>query len=110
MHSHVSELSSHLTRLADRCRTARWFGALFHVGVAQDIVADVASDQAKIRATVTEAQNCDLEALAQIERATAKDSDGGATITPRELRQIRPLIVKSATLDNQVAVMTEAQP
>jgi hypothetical protein len=107
MSSHVSELTGHLARFSDRCRTARWFGPLFHVGVAQDIVADVAADQAKIRATVTEAQNFDLEALAQIERATAKDSDGGCTITPKELRRIRPLIVKSATLDNQVATMTE---
>lgn len=107
MSSHVTELAGHLSRFADRCRAARWFGPLFHVGVAQDIAADVASDHSKIRETVTEAQNFDLEALAQIERATAKDSDGGCTITPKELRRIRPLIVKSATLDNHAAAMVD---
>ncbi len=103
MSSHVPELSSHLSGFAERCRAARWFGALFHVGVAQDIVADVVADQAKARVTATEAQNCDLEALMEIEKATAKDSDGGEKITPRELRKIRPLIVKSAALDNELA-------
>jgi hypothetical protein len=103
MHSHVSELTSHLARFAERCRAARWWAPLFHVNVASDIAADVAADQEQIRATVTQAQDFDLEALAQIETATAKDSDGGSAITLRELRRIRPLIVKSATLDQHAA-------
>lgn len=106
MSSTVHELTVNLARFAERCRSARWFGALFHVGVAQDIAADIAKEQSVVRETVTSAANFDLEALAEIEAATAKDSDGGSAITPRELRRIKPLIVKSATLDQHAANLT----
>lgn len=107
MSSHVQELSSTLAHFARRCRDARWWNALFHVGVAQDIVADIEKEQAVVRSTVNEAAKFDLEALAEIEAATAKDSDGGSTITPRELRKIKPLIMKSATLDQHAANLVQ---
>lgn len=36
----TAELRSYLGTFAARCREARWYGALFHVGVVDDIAAD----------------------------------------------------------------------
>lgn len=106
MSSTVTELTGQLARFAERCRSMRWFGALFHVGVAQDIAADIATHEAKVNATFNEAKKYDLEALAELEAAQHPDSDGGRAITPKEIRRIKPLIVKSATVDDNGAGMT----
>lgn len=105
----VAELLGHLARFSDRCRASRWFGALFHVGVAQDIVADIAKQQDQIRDAAHAAETYDLEALAKIDEATSPESDGGVAITPKELRAIKPLIVKSATLDHDTADLANIQ-
>lgn len=101
------ELSQTLRRLADRCRAARWWGALFHVGVCQDIAADVLAHEKKIRVTAQAAENFDSEALARIEEAQSPNSDGGRDITPKEMREIKPLIAKSAVLDSEAAGMAK---
>jgi len=61
---------------------------------------------AAIISAVSLAEAFAVEALVKIEEATQPGSDGGASITPKELRQIRPLIVKSATLDHEAGEMT----
>lgn len=99
----TSELTTTLSRFAERCKGARWLGALFHVGVCQDIAADVVRHQGQIRDTTHAAETYDLEALAKIEDAQKPDSDGGTAITAKEMRGIKPLIVKSATLDHDAS-------
>lgn len=48
----LCELRESLKGFADRCLSQRWFGPLFRVHVAQDIVADVEKNEQAAKAVV----------------------------------------------------------
>jgi len=64
----LAELRDYLSTFFTRCRAARWLGALFHVRVCQQIVADVqANEQAAAReAYAAEQEDAEAEKLIQI--------------------------------------------
>jgi len=80
-----------------------WLGALFRVGVAQDIVADVAKQQEQIAADAYSAEQCVREALKMQEAAQSPDSLGGTAITPEEAAPITRLLNRAAEIAHEIA-------
>lgn len=98
----VSELGERLGRFSSRCRSARWFGALFHVGVCQDITEDIKAHEESVRQDAFKAETYDNEAIRLMDEAMAPDSDGGAAITPKEAVRIKAMVHRSMTIDHDV--------
>jgi hypothetical protein len=69
MNTPIAELRQSLSDFATRCRAARWFGALFRVGVAQAIVEDVERQQVEIANKARGAEQADLQAAKILEEA-----------------------------------------
>jgi DNA-binding phage protein len=65
----LTELRTCLDIGATRCRAMRWFGALFHVSVAQDIAAEVAEAQTAMARDAEAARGDNEAAVALLERA-----------------------------------------
>jgi TorA maturation chaperone TorD len=80
----LAELRAYLASFAARCRAARWLGALFHCGVIEKIVADVAQTEADAAQLNYSAEQEDREA-AKIVRAALADGK----VTPDELPSLR---------------------
>lgn len=102
----IVELRSYLSGLAQRCRAARWFGALFHVTVAEDIVADLAATHAAARAKAEEAEQYDAEGL-----SLADDVLLNGVVEEHELPKLRRAIAafrKSRKADADVVEMLRA--
>ncbi len=70
--SPVRELRFYLAGFAVRCRSARWFGALFHVGVCENIVVDVAANEARAARIAQEAEQADRAAEDDLQKAKAE--------------------------------------
>jgi hypothetical protein len=107
--SPLSELRASLSEFADRCKAQRWFGALFRVNVAQDIVADVANEHAAGGRDGYAAEQADIlardeVAAARVELETALADGLDKTDRPRVVAAIARL--KSATrhVDNSAAL------
>lgn len=96
----LCELRDSLSGFSARCRAARWYGALFRVGVAQDIVADDTKALNRISRAAYSAEQDDLEAV-KIIKAAARDgfSDADLPALDKALR----LIMSSAKKDHQIS-------
>lgn len=70
--SPVKELISYAGEFADRCKSSRWLGALFHVGVVVDIAADVEAHEAE-QGRKAYANECTQRILAEKLRAILAD-------------------------------------
>lgn len=92
----LAEMREHLGEFADHCRSARWFGALFFVRVAADILADLAAYLHAVCRKAYAAEQLDREALKLIDAAQSKESAGGSSITQEELAPIKKLIARAA--------------
>jgi hypothetical protein len=83
----LAELREQTTSFRTRCKTAGWFGALFHVAIQQDVLADVSAAQVKTRDGVfTEEQ-----AAITLERKLSNILADGSVTTDElpELREIQ---------------------
>lgn len=93
----VAELRTYLTGFAARCRAARWYGALFHVGVVEKIAEDVATTETAAAQLNYTAEQEDREA-AKLVRAVL--ADGKVTVAELPtLRRAARLIDASAAHD-----------
>lgn len=92
----LEELRQWLEASADRCRSMRWFGALFRVNVAQDIAADVAKFEDKAGQLAYSAETLAREAINELHRAMSPGSPGGSDITPEEEAKIERFIQRAA--------------
>lgn len=72
--SPIGELRAYLVGFAARCRAARWFGAVFHVGVISDIAADVQAAERRAADAGYAIEQSELIAAAEI-RAFEADRD-----------------------------------
>jgi len=97
--SPLAELRSWLADTADRCRSQRWFGPLFRVNVATDILADAEKAQKQAAEDAYSAEQYDLEAVRVLNEA-ARDGFTNADI-PEVARAVR-LIRQSAQKDRRV--------
>lgn len=106
MSAYLAELSSYLTRAGAKLLGARNFPGAMHLNVAADIAADAIRDHHALAALAHRAETHDREAERLITAAQLPASDGGAAITPREMRPIRALIHRSAEEDHDLAERT----
>lgn len=95
----LAELRQSLSDFAARCRAMNWLGALFRVGVAQDIVKDVEAQQAAIANDAYSAEQSDLEAVKIIEDAAR---DGLSQCDMPALAKALRLIKRSAERDHHI--------
>lgn len=79
----IEESRTYAAETANRCRSAGWFGALFHAEVQEDIAED--------------AQRAQEAVISELDRAQDPKSDGGVMITPSEAARIR------AKLDHRIS-------
>lgn len=68
----LSELRAYLSEHAAICRARRWFGSLFHVGVCQQIVEDVAANELRAASKAHRAELLDIEADRAIQAGDLK--------------------------------------
>lgn len=68
----VKELRSYLAHHAAVCRSKRWLGSLFHVGVTELIAEDVAKNEERQAARAHRAELADIEAKRAIEAGDLK--------------------------------------
>ena len=95
----LKEVAAWLVDFTARCRAKRWVGALFWVGVTEDIVSDVVRIQRTVSAAAYAAEQEDLEAAKLIEEAAC---DGLTADDLPKLRQAARLARKSANRDRQI--------
>lgn len=103
--SPLRELRVYISNTAMRCRAGRWFGALFHVNVINDITRDVAEQQTTVARDAYTAEQYDLEALRILDEA-ARDGFSNADL-PAVVRASR-LIQRSAALDRKISDIAAA--
>lgn len=65
--SPLAELNEYVVKLSARCRAMQWVGALFHVTVISDIVADEVQVHNAIEQDAYSAEQLDLLALKAID-------------------------------------------
>jgi hypothetical protein len=117
--SPLAELRQSLGEFAARCRAQRWFGALFRVGVAQEIVADVAKDyeftarESAIAAAEDVAAEKELTAaVTNLEDALTgglDQSDAGKVVQAiARLRRARVKVRSSAARDHKISEAARA--
>lgn len=82
--STLARLQTYNREFASRCNVARWFGALFHVGVEECLIEDAKAEQAMIAATAYSAEQADLEALKLLEAVSADNE-----ISADEMRLVK---------------------
>lgn len=70
----LAELRAYLSEHAAICRVRRWFGSLFHVGVCQQIVEDVAENEDRARQDAYTAEQLNIEAIRAIDRGDLKSA------------------------------------
>lgn len=99
----LRELHRWLYSSAAKFRAARQFATVSHLGVALDINGDAIRDSNALAAAAHRAETCAREAARLITAASRPESEGGAAITPAELRPIARLIHRSAELDHDIA-------
>lgn len=101
----VTELNTQLAGLSLRCRARRWFGALFHVGVSQDIAADIVREERRKVDLAYAAEQADLEAVKDIQRFIANGNRAcDLPILKKALRQIN----RSSRLDHNLCERAQA--
>ncbi len=101
----ITELRGQLAALSLRCRTRRWFGALFHVGVSEDIAADIVREERRKADLAYAAEQADLEAVKDIQRFIANGNrPADIPILKRALRQIH----RSGRLDHNLCDRAQA--
>jgi len=105
--SPTTELIASLARFSGRCRDRGWFGALFHVGVCQDIAADVVANQNAIRDTAYAAETYDREALRLIDEVLADGKVEQSEIAA--LKKARSLAAKSAECDHDASELATVE-
>lgn len=99
----ITELVKFLRGWGIACRHDQSYDELLGVEVAQEIVADVATDQQERARKAYEAEHYDREALKALTAAQAPDSDGGVNITPKEAQLIAAPIGRSADIDHNLS-------
>ena len=92
----MTELREWLDASAARCRSMRWFGALFRVNVAQDIASDIATHEHEAGQLAYSAETLIQEAGKALSAARSDDSAGGDRITADEQAQIERLLSAAA--------------
>lgn len=80
----LTELRAYLGAFAERCQSARWSAALFHVSVVQDIAADVSKNTRNIEDRAYSAQQADHEAMTILDEVL---EDG--RVSPSEISRLR---------------------
>lgn len=86
----VAELRKYLAGFSARCRSAGWFGALFHVGVTQKIAEDVQAVESRAALLAYAGEQEDLEAVKLLTRATAQvKSTRARVLLTRAIRLVR---------------------
>ena len=104
--SPVSELRDYLREFMAECRVSKWFKALLHVRVVEQIAEDIEATRAKIEAEAHAAEVADIEADKLLLEVLA---DG--IVSPAEIEQVRAaqrLIRRSATADQNVGQLARA--
>lgn len=96
----LNELMAGLGKFAERCRSARWFGPLFWVGVNQDVAKEIEKHHRQIAADAYAAEQADLQAAKLLEDA-AKDGLNQCDL-PAVIQAIRH-IRNSAKRDHLIA-------
>lgn len=102
----LTELVTQLRQFAARCRSCRWLGALFHVGVALDIAADAVRAQSHQATDAYTAEQADLEAVKLIHRVCCAGhvSKTDLPLLTAALRHIH----NSARRDHAIAARAQA--
>jgi hypothetical protein len=104
--SPVSELRDYIREFAAECRVSKWFRALLHVRVVDQIANDIEANRAKIEAEAHVAEVADTEADRLLLEVLA---DG--IVSEAEVEQVRTaqrLIRQSATADQNVGQLARA--
>lgn len=106
MTSTTNELLTYLRDFAARARAARWFGALFHVGVVQNIAADVVETEGEAADLVALAEKQDREA-AELIRSSLSDNRITADEIPLLRRALRKIEASAANDGTARSLFTE---